>query len=145
VLNKQQFNIIIGVFNFHYDLKFIYKANISFYPNVKFHLNGYPNKILGGIEMAKIGIITGSTHESRVNLNVAELVKSIADQRTDAECELVDSKDYNLPRFNESIPPIMSDGNYQTPEAKPWSRKISKFDGFVFVSPEYNKLPLTNK
>ena len=89
--------------------------------------------------MGKIGIITGSTRDSRVNLNVAEWVKSIADQRTDAEYELVDIKDYNLPRFNESIPPIMSGGDYQTPEAKPWSKKISELDGFVFVSPEYNK------
>jgi len=89
--------------------------------------------------MVKIGIITGSTRDSRVNLNVAEWVKSIADQRTDAEYELVDIKEYKLPRFNEPIPPIMSGGNYQTPEAKPWSQKISEFDGFVFVSPEYNK------
>jgi NAD(P)H-dependent FMN reductase len=96
-------------------------------------------EFLGGIQMVKIGIITGSTRDSRVNLNVAEWVKSIADQRTDAEYELVDIKDYNLPRFNESIPPIMSGGDYQTPEAKPWSKKISELDGFVFVSPEYNK------
>lgn len=89
--------------------------------------------------MMKIGIITGSTRDSRVNLNVAQWVKSIADKRTDADYELVDIKDYNLPRFNESIPPVLSGGNYETPEAKPWSEKINEFDGFIFVSPEYNK------
>lgn len=88
--------------------------------------------------MVKIGIITGSTRDSRVNIQVAEWVKSIADKRGDAEYELVDIKDYKLPRYNESIPAVMSQ-DYQTPEARPWSKKISELDGFVFVTPEYNK------
>lgn len=88
--------------------------------------------------MIKIGIITGSTRDSRVNIQVAEWVKSIADKRMDAEFELVDIKDYNLPRYNESVPAIMTQ-DYATPEAHPWSKKISEFDGFVFVTPEYNK------
>ncbi len=45
--------------------------------------------------MVKIGILTGSTRDSRVNIQVAEWVKSIADKRGDAEYELVDIKDYN--------------------------------------------------
>lgn len=88
--------------------------------------------------MVKIGIITGSTRDSRVNTQVAEWVKSITDIRTDAEYELVDIKDYNLPKFNEPIPAIMSQ-DYQAPEAKAWSKKISELDGFVFVLAEYNK------
>ncbi|MEH7226344.1 NAD(P)H-dependent oxidoreductase [Bacillus sp. JJ1566] len=88
--------------------------------------------------MIKIGIITGSTRDSRVNRQVAEWVKSIADKRTDAEFELVDIKDYNLPKFNEPIPAIMSQ-DYQAPEAHVWSEKISSLDGFIFVTPEYNK------
>lgn len=88
--------------------------------------------------MVKIGIITGSTRDSRVNIQVAEWVKSIAEKRTDAEFELVDIKDYNLPRYNESVPAIMT-RDYQTPEAKPWSEKIDSLDGFVFILAEYNK------
>ncbi len=88
--------------------------------------------------MVKIGIITGSTRDARVNLQVAEWVKSIADQRTDVEFELVDIKEYNLPTFNEPVPAIMSQ-DYQAPEAKVWSEKISELDGFVFVTPEYNR------
>jgi len=65
-------------------------------------------------------------------------VKSIADKRTDVEFELVDSKDYNLPRYNESVPTIMAQ-DYATSEADTWLKKISKFDGFVFVTPEYKK------
>lgn len=88
--------------------------------------------------MVKIGIITGSTRDARVNPQVAEWVKSIADQRNDAEFEIVDIKDYKLPRYNENIPAIMSQ-DYQTPEVKPWSEKINELDGFVFVLAEYNK------
>ncbi|WP_096273264.1 NADPH-dependent FMN reductase [Paucisalibacillus globulus] len=88
--------------------------------------------------MVRIGIITGSTRDSRVNTQVAEWVKSIADQRTDAEFELVDIKDYNLPRYNESVPAVFT-RDYQTPEAKPWSEKIDSLDGFIFVLAEYNK------
>ncbi len=88
--------------------------------------------------MVKVGIITGSTRDSRVNIQVAEWVKSIAEKRTDAQFELVDIKDYNLPRYNESVPAIMTQ-DYQTPEAHPWSKKVSELDGFVFITPEYNK------
>lgn len=88
--------------------------------------------------MIKIGIITGSTRDLRVNLQVAEWVKGIADQRADVAFELVDIKDYNLPRYNEPMPAVMSQ-DYETPEAKPWSEKINELDGFVFVTPEYNR------
>jgi len=88
--------------------------------------------------MVKIGILTGSTRDSRVNSQVAEWVKSMADKRGHADYELVDIKDYNLPRFNEPIPAIMSN-DYTTPEAHVWSKKINELDGFIFVTPEYNK------
>ncbi|WP_047985541.1 NADPH-dependent FMN reductase [Ornithinibacillus californiensis] len=88
--------------------------------------------------MVRIGIITGSTRDSRVNTQVAEWVKSLADLRTDAEFELVDIKDYQLPSYNESVPAVFTK-DYQTPEAKPWSEKIDSLDGFVFILAEYNK------
>lgn len=92
----------------------------------------------GEIEKAKIGIITGSTRDSRVNKQVAEWIQSIANNRTDATFELVDIKEYNLPRYNESVPAVFSK-DYATPEAHPWSEKIDFFDGFIFVVAEYNK------
>lgn len=99
----------------------------------------YKQTHLEGNTLVKIGIITGSTRDTRVNTQVAEWVKSIADKTTiDAEFELVDIKEYNLPRYNESVPAIMT-SDYETPEAKPWSEKIESLDGFVFVLAEYNK------
>jgi len=86
--------------------------------------------------MLKIGIILGSTRPGRNGEAVAKWVYEIAKKRTDAEFELVDIKDYNLPLLDEPIPPSM--GQYSKPHTKVWAAKITSFDGFVFVTPEYN-------
>jgi NAD(P)H-dependent FMN reductase len=57
-------------------------------------------------------------------------------KRTDAEFELVDIKDFNLPLLDEPMPPII--GQYSEPHTKTWAAKIGSFDGYVFVTPEYN-------
>lgn len=57
-------------------------------------------------------------------------------RRTDAEYELVDVADYDLPLLDEPLPPAM--GRYSKPHTKRWAGTISGFDGFVVVTPEYN-------
>ncbi|MDQ7993539.1 MAG: NAD(P)H-dependent oxidoreductase, partial [Propionicimonas sp.] len=59
-----------------------------------------------------------------------------AQKRTDADYELVDLADYPLPHLDEALPP--SFGQYQGEHTKAWAAKIAEFDGFVFVTPEYN-------
>ena len=86
--------------------------------------------------MTKIAIILGSTRPGRNGEAVAQWVLDIAKQRSDAEYELVDIKDYNLPHLDEAMPPSM--GQYSQPHTKAWAEKIASFDGFVFVTPEYN-------
>ena len=86
--------------------------------------------------MLKIGIITGSTRPNRKSLEVAKWVLEIAQRRGDAEYELVDIKDFELPLFDEPIPPSL--GKYQQPHTKRWAAKIATLDAFVFVTPEYN-------
>src|SRR6185295_5560516 len=56
--------------------------------------------------------------------------------RSDAEFELVDIKDFNLPLLDEPVPPIM--GQYNQPHTKIWAAKMGSFDGYIFVTPEYN-------
>lgn len=87
--------------------------------------------------MLKIGIITGSTRQNRKSLKIARELKKWADKRGDAEYELVDLADFNLPMYNEPIAALYSQ-DYQTPEAIPWAEKINSLDGFIFVVPEYN-------
>lgn len=86
--------------------------------------------------MLKIGIITGSTRPGRVNLQVAEWVKHIADKRSDVSFEIVDIADYQLPIYDEAIPAAY--GQYAHEHTKKWAAKIGSLDGFIFVTPEYN-------
>jgi NAD(P)H-dependent FMN reductase len=86
--------------------------------------------------MIKIAIIIGSTRPGRKGEAVAKWVHEIAQKRSDAEFELVDIKDFNLPLLDEPTPPIM--GQYSKPHTKTWAAKIGSFDGYVFVTPEYN-------
>src|SRR5436305_4898946 len=86
--------------------------------------------------MLRIVIIIGSTMPSRNGEAVGKSVYEIAQKRSDTEFELVDIKNFNLPLLDEPMPPIM--GQYSKPHSKAWAAKIGSFDGFVFVTPEYN-------
>ena len=89
--------------------------------------------------MIKVAIIIGSTRPGRKGEAVARWVHEHAQKRTDAEFELVDIKDFNLPLLDEPVPPSMA--QYSQPHTKVWSAKIQTFDAFVFVTPEYNHGP----
>ncbi len=86
--------------------------------------------------MLKVGIIIGSTRPGRVGDSVAKWVYEIAKKRTDAEFELVDIKDFNLPLLDEPVP--ASQRRYSKEHTKKWSEKIESFDAYIFVTPEYN-------
>jgi NAD(P)H-dependent FMN reductase len=59
-----------------------------------------------------------------------------ASRRTDAEFELIDLADYPLPHLDEPLPPAA--GQYQNAHTKEWAATIARFDGYVFITPEYN-------
>lgn len=87
----------------------------------------------------RIGIIVGSIRPGRKGLEVAQWVQAHAGQRTAAQYELVDIADYGLPLLDEPVPPAM--GPPTKEHTKRWAAKIATFDGFVFVTPEYNHGP----
>jgi NAD(P)H-dependent FMN reductase len=89
--------------------------------------------------MLRIAIVVGSTRPGRSAEVVARWVYGIAAKRTDAEFEVVDIKDFDLPLLDEPMAP--STGRYTQPHTKAWSAKIASFDGYVFVTPEYNHGP----
>jgi NAD(P)H-dependent FMN reductase len=86
--------------------------------------------------MIRVAIITGSTRPGRNNEAVARWVFEAAKRRKDAQFELVDIADYNLPLLDEPVPPSM--GQYRHEHTKAWAAKIASFDAYVFVTPEYN-------
>jgi NAD(P)H-dependent FMN reductase len=86
--------------------------------------------------MIRIAIIIGSTRPGRKGETVAKWVYEIAQKRSEAEFELVDIKDFDLPLLDEPMSPVM--GQYSHQHTKTWSAKIASFDAYVFVTPEYN-------
>jgi NAD(P)H-dependent FMN reductase len=87
-------------------------------------------------QMLKVAIILGSTRPGRNGEAVSKWIYEIAKKRNDANFELVDVKDFNLPLLDEPIPPSM--GQYSKEHPKAWSAKINSFDAYVFVTAEYN-------
>ncbi len=86
--------------------------------------------------MIKIAIIIGSTRPGRKAEAVARWVFDQAQKRRDAVFELVDVADYQLPLLDEAEPPASHE--YTKAHTLAWSAAIEPFDGFIFVTPEYN-------
>jgi NAD(P)H-dependent FMN reductase len=84
----------------------------------------------------KIALIIGSTRKTRFADKPAQWMLKQMQARDDLEVELVDLRDFDLPLFDE-----MASNAYmpsQDQRAVAWQKKISGFDGYVFVVAEYN-------
>jgi len=86
--------------------------------------------------MLKIAIIVGSTRPERKGDAVAKWAHEIARKRTDADFAIVDLAAFSLPLLDE--PMAAASGSYSHPHTKTWSAAVASFDGYVFVTPEYN-------
>ncbi|MCX7656604.1 MAG: NAD(P)H-dependent oxidoreductase [Treponemataceae bacterium] len=86
--------------------------------------------------MINIGIVVGSTRPGRNAEAVARWVYENLKERKDIHVEIVDIKDYNLPLLDEPVPPLYH--QYSQDHTKKWAQTISRFDGYIFVTPEYN-------
>jgi NAD(P)H-dependent FMN reductase len=89
----------------------------------------------------RIAIITGSTRPGRRARAVSEWIAGVAERHLaagghDAAVELLDLADFDLPLLDEPVPAIF--GNYACPHTRKWAAAVGAFDGFVFVTPEYN-------
>ncbi|MEV6837191.1 NAD(P)H-dependent oxidoreductase [Streptomyces sp. NPDC051133] len=87
--------------------------------------------------MIRIGIILGSTRPNRNGEQVASWVHDTASRRTDAEFEVIDLRDHPLPHLDEPLGAMH--GDYQHAHTREWAATIASFDGFVMVTPEYNR------
>ncbi len=87
----------------------------------------------------RIGIIIGSTRPGRVGDQVAHWVQEHASRVGDAQYEIVDLAEIGLPLLDEAVP--ASAGRYANEHTHAWAEKVDSFDGFVFVTPEYNHAP----
>ena len=89
-------------------------------------------------KIMKIGIISGSVLEGNNASAVAKWVLDFATKRADegVEYELVHLSDFELPLMGAKIAPELQE---QAGAAmKAWSEKMASFDGYIFITPEYN-------
>ena len=90
----------------------------------------------------RIAVIVGSTRPGRKGTTVGHWVDDHARKRDDVpgrvEFDLLELEDFDLPLLDEPMVPAAADREYETPQTRVWSEAIDRYDGFVFVTPEYN-------
>lgn len=89
-------------------------------------------------KIMKIGIISGSVREGNNAAAVSQWILDFANNRNDegVEYELVSLADYDLPLLGAKLPIERQEAAGAAIQA--WSEKIASFDGYIFVTPEYN-------
>jgi NAD(P)H-dependent FMN reductase len=87
--------------------------------------------------MTRIAIIIGSTRPGRRADTVARWIHDIACVREDATFDLVDLVDYPLPHLDEPVPAAMGP-DYTHAHTRAWAKVIDSYDGYIFITPEYN-------
>lgn len=85
----------------------------------------------------QIAVVIASSRPQRVGPKVAEWVYAGTREREDATYDLIDLAEQDLPNLDEPEP--ASSGNYTKEHTLAWSHKVSGYDAFVFVTPEYNR------
>jgi len=85
----------------------------------------------------KIAIIISSTRQTRFGEKPAQWVYEIAAQRNDMEVELLDLRDYPMPFFDEVASNAWAPSTNEV--AQRWQQKVAEFDGYLFITAEYNR------
>jgi NAD(P)H-dependent FMN reductase len=85
----------------------------------------------------KIAIIIGTTRATRFGEKPAKWIYEIAAARPDMSVELVDLRDYPMPFFDEPASNAWMPSKNEV--AKRWQKKVAEFDGYIFVTAEYNR------
>jgi NAD(P)H-dependent FMN reductase len=85
-----------------------------------------------------IAIVIGSTRPGRLGADVADWVARLAKERTLADYQVLDVAEFDLDLLNEPTVPGAANRDYDNEKTRRWSRAVDEFDGFVFVTPEYN-------
>ncbi|AKT52573.1 NADPH-dependent FMN reductase [Arsenicicoccus sp. oral taxon 190] len=86
----------------------------------------------------KIGIIIGSVREGRKGSQVAQWVLEGAREHGGADVDLVDLREFDLLVLTSATVPGAANREYDDERVTRWSAAIDGYDGFIFVTPEYN-------
>ena len=85
----------------------------------------------------KIAVIIGTTRATRFGEKPAKWIHGVAAARGDMDLELVDLRDYPMPFFDEPATNAWMPSKNEV--ALRWQKKIAEFDGYIFVTAEYNR------
>lgn len=86
----------------------------------------------------KIGVILGATREGRHSDKVAKWVVKETGNHDGVDAELLDLRDYPMPFFEEAVSPQYNPDRKPSAEVKKWLDKLSEFDAYIVVTPEYS-------
>ncbi len=86
----------------------------------------------------KLQIIVGSVRKNSQGSKVGSWITDTANTHERVEAELLDLHDWDLPLYNEALPPLALGGKYEGDIGSKWAAKIAEGDAYVFVTPEYN-------
>lgn len=87
----------------------------------------------------KIAIVIGSVRENRVSPRLARWVEKTArEQAGEHEWEVIDMKDFDLPLFDEPLPPMARQRPPLSDNVKKYLARMDAADGFIIVTAEHN-------
>ena len=89
------------------------------------------------MEKPNIAIVMSTTREGRYGDKPAGWIHDLAAARGDMTVELIDLRDYPMPFFDEPSTNAWVPSKNEV--ALRWQRKVASFDGYVFVTSEYNR------
>lgn len=88
------------------------------------------------MRIPRIAIIMSTTRAARFGDKPAQWLFNIAKKRNDLSFEMLDLRDYPMPFFDEPASNAYVPSSNEI--ARKWQRKVAEFDGYIFVTGEYN-------
>jgi len=85
----------------------------------------------------KIAVIISTTRATRFGEKPAKWIYDIAAARSDMSVEVIDLRDYPMPFFDEPATNAWVASKNEI--ALRWQKKVAEFDGYIFVTAEYNR------
>jgi NAD(P)H-dependent FMN reductase len=85
----------------------------------------------------KIAVIISTTRAARFGHKPAKWIHDIVAARGDISVELIDLRDYPMPFFDELASNAWVPSKNEV--AQRWQKKVAEFDGYIFVTAEYNR------
>lgn len=88
----------------------------------------------------RIAIIVGSVREGRNGSEVGQWVHWLAVEHAqdDQSFHLLELADFDVPLLTDPTVPGAANRQYRDERTRAWGAEIDSYDGFVWVTPEYN-------